>query len=166
MSVYVLDTNFFIQAHRASYPLDVVESFWLLVKRLANEGQIISIDKVRKEISRNEDILNDWVVQNLAESFFKPSDTESVLKTYADVAEWAETRSDHYKRAAVDNFLEFENADAWLVSYCISTECILVTQEVSDPISKNRIKLPDVCRAFDVKYCNMIQMFRELSVRF
>ncbi len=60
MSVYVLDSNFFIQAHRANYPLDVALSFWSKVKQLAEEGKIISIDKVKKEIFDHEDELKHW----------------------------------------------------------------------------------------------------------
>ena len=45
---YLLDSNFFIEAFRTSYPFDVVPSFWVKVKELAAEGKIISIDKVQK----------------------------------------------------------------------------------------------------------------------
>jgi hypothetical protein len=50
MVVYILDSNFFIEAHRVSYPVDVAYSFWNKVKQLAENGTIISIDKVRNEI--------------------------------------------------------------------------------------------------------------------
>lgn len=40
MTVYVVDTNFFIQAHRSYYPLDVVPTFWRRVRDLAEEGKI------------------------------------------------------------------------------------------------------------------------------
>ena len=50
MSGYLIDSNFFIQAHRAIYPLDVVPSFWLKAKSLSENGTIQSIDKVKKEI--------------------------------------------------------------------------------------------------------------------
>ena len=71
MSVYVVDSNFFIQAHRANYPLDVATSFWNKVKQLAEEGKIISIDKVKKEIYDHEDDLKQWCEDNLPEDFFK-----------------------------------------------------------------------------------------------
>lgn len=32
MVVYVVDSNFFIEAHRANYPLDVAFSFWYKIK--------------------------------------------------------------------------------------------------------------------------------------
>ena len=44
MGLYVIDSNFFIQAHRESYPLDIAFSFWNKVKHLADEGKITSID--------------------------------------------------------------------------------------------------------------------------
>ncbi len=65
MAVYVVDTNFFIQAHRANYPLDIVQSYWKAIQQLAIAGKIISIDKVRDEIYRNEDVLKRWCRENL-----------------------------------------------------------------------------------------------------
>lgn len=53
MSLYILDSNFFIQAHRAYYPLDVIQSFWTKINQLADDGVIKSIDKVKNEIYSN-----------------------------------------------------------------------------------------------------------------
>jgi hypothetical protein len=55
MSVYIVDSNFFIQAHRTSYPFDIATSFWSKIISLAETGRIISIDKVKNEIFKNED---------------------------------------------------------------------------------------------------------------
>jgi hypothetical protein len=60
MEVYILDSNFFIQAHRVSYPLDIALSFWKKVKQLAAEGKIISIDKVKNELYDKNDALEVW----------------------------------------------------------------------------------------------------------
>ena len=60
MSNFIVDTNFFIQAHRENYPLDVAPSFWNKVKALALREKLISIDKVRKEIYDYEDELKKW----------------------------------------------------------------------------------------------------------
>lgn len=59
MRVYVVDSNFFIQAHRYTYPLDIAFSFWEKVKLLAEAGKIISIDKVKSEIYDKNDSLKD-----------------------------------------------------------------------------------------------------------
>ena len=66
MSKYIVDSNFFIQAHRSIYPLDVVQSFWVKVNELSRNGTIVSIDKVKKEIydnSSHEDELKIWCEQ-------------------------------------------------------------------------------------------------------
>lgn len=65
MSVFVLDSNFFIEAHRVSYPLDIFHSFWKKVNELDRHKKIISIDKVRKELYPNKDELFEWCRNNL-----------------------------------------------------------------------------------------------------
>jgi hypothetical protein len=57
MSAFVVDSNFFIQAHRVTYPLDIALSFWKKIRQLASESKIISIDKVRNELFTNDDLL-------------------------------------------------------------------------------------------------------------
>jgi hypothetical protein len=44
MAIFVVDSNFFIQAHRFTYPLDVAMGFWDKIKKMANAGTLISID--------------------------------------------------------------------------------------------------------------------------
>jgi hypothetical protein len=166
MSVYVLDSNFFIQAHRASYPLDIATSFWAKVSQLANSGKIISIDKVQDEIYQNEDDLKAWCVSNLPNNFFK--DTSGVITQYSTIASWANSKSSHYLPRALGEFLNAQRADAWLLAYVLEnlSHKTLVTYEVSDPNSKRSIKIPDVCIAKGIEYCNTIDMLRQLGEKF
>lgn len=166
MPLYVLDSNIFIQAHRATYPLDIATSFWNTVKRLAEEEKIASIDKVKDEIYRNEDALKEWIEANLPESFFITTEDQAILNEYGLMAPWAESKADHYQRGAINEFLDFNNADTWLIAYCKSTGDTLVTQEVSNPQQKRRIPIPEPCNHFGVNYCDMITMLRSLGVQF
>lgn len=166
MAFYVLDANIFIEAHQKNYPIDIAESFWAKLKVLADEGLIISIDKVRDEIYENDDELTEWMKANLSDEFFKSTDEESILSEYGLVAEWADSRSDHYLPRAIDEFLAFDKADAWLVAYCKANRDILVSHESSNPQRKNRVLLPQPCEDFDISYVTMIEMFRALGVRF
>lgn len=166
MSVYVVDSNFFIQAHRLNYPLDVASSFWNKVKQLANDGKIISIDKVKQEIYQNEDALKQWCISNLPLNFFK--DTAPVMVSYAQVAAWAASQNHHYLPNALAEFLYADEADAYIVAYVLSeiNARIVVTQEISEPNRKNKVKIPEACIALNVQYVNVINMFRRLGETF
>src|SRR5690606_35496397 len=103
MDTYIVDSNFFIQAHSMYYPLDVMPSFWQRVMDLADVGRIISIDKVRNEIVKNKDDLTEWCETKLAKEFFH--DSQTVIQHYIQVVQWADSRSGHYTPSALDEFL-------------------------------------------------------------
>ena len=166
MKIYVVDSNFFIQAHRVNYPLDIAFSFWNKVKELANSGRIISIDKVKNELYDKNDDLEDWCKVNLPENFFKS--TDDVMAEYARVTAWAISMNNHYLPNALNEFLDADEADAFLVAYSLADDQnrIIVTHEVSQPKRKNRIKIPEACSPFNVRYLNTIEMLREIGETF
>ncbi len=166
MEVYVLDSNFFIQAHRLHYPLDVAYGFWNKVKQLAEKGKITSIDKVKYELYDKNDELETWCVDNLPEDFFK--DTSHVIAEYGQVSAWAISKSNHYLQNALNEFLDANEADAFLVAYALAdlNNRIIVTQEISHPARQNKVKIPDACNALSVRYANTIDMFRRLGETF
>jgi len=161
---FILDSNFFIEAHRVSYPFDVVPSFWLKVKELAENGIIISIDKVHKEITQNKDELTTWCEENLPKDFFK--DTSVVINQYIEVSNWANTKSNHYNTSALNEFLDADEADAWLVAFAISNGNQIVTHETSDLKTQKRVKLPDAASPFGINCVKTIEMFRLLGEQF
>jgi len=163
MPIFLADSNFFIEAHRATYPIDVAHSFWHKVKQLADVGRIISIDKVRKELFEHEDALKLWCVDNLPQDFFK--DTTTVIQQYSQIAAWAASMSSQYLPVALAEFLDADEADAHIVAYALADKAtrIITTQKVSQPNRRNKIKKPEACNAFEVQYCNTIEMFRKLG---
>jgi hypothetical protein len=168
MSTFVVDSNFFIQAHRTIYPLDVVPSFWKKVVELANREVIKSIDKVKDEIYRNDDDLKGWCERSLPSDFFQK--TSPATPDYALLARWVasdDVRS-RYDKKAIDDFLDDSRADAFLVSFAMSNkeDLVIVTYEVSVPASKRSIKIPDVCNSHGVKCMNTIDMFRAIGETF
>lgn len=166
MIVYILDSNFFIEAHRVSYPVDVAYSFWNKVKQLAENGIIISIDKVRNEIYDKNDALEEWCKNNLPANFFK--DSSEVMAEYGIVSGWAISKNNHYLPNAINEFLDADEADAFLVAYALANaaERTIVTQEISEPNRKNRVKIPEACNDLNVHFVNTISMFRNLGETF
>ncbi len=165
MKKYLLDSNIFIQAHRMYYPFDVVPSFWATLVELSKAGHILSIDKVKKEICdiSTPDELALWCLNKVDENFFQ--DSSSCVDIYSEIAIWIYSNQ-HFMQSAKDEFLATDLADPWLIAYAKKHDCIIVTHEVSQPTRKNRIKIPEPCIHFNVRYISPIQMFRELKVTF
>lgn len=163
---YILDSNFFIEAHRKTYPLDVATGFWQSVKSLAEQGVIVSIDKVRNELYDKNDELENWCRTNLPDHFFKDSST--VLTQYTSVVNWAPNRQPPYLPTAFSDFMHADRADAFLVAYALadSSNRTVVTQEVGHPNKTTIVKIPDCCTAFGVRYLDTIGMFRALGATF
>lgn len=161
---FLLDSNFFIQAYRFHYPLDVVPGFWMKIKELAENGSIISIDKVQQEIFQNKDDLTAWCKANLPDDFFKDSST--VLSGYTKIIAWASGRTPQYTRAALNEFMDADEADAWLVAYALANKNSIVTHETSEPRRLSKVKLPDAASPFGVKCYTTVDLFRELKETF
>src|SRR5690606_15201935 len=102
MAIFIVDSNFFIQAHRDTYPLDIAKGFWNKVQQLANTGSIISIDKVKKELYDKNDDLEAWCRANLPQNFFQ--DTSEVIAEYGRVSAWAMSMKHHYLPKALNEF--------------------------------------------------------------
>lgn len=163
MPPYLLDSNFFIEAHRKSYPLDVFPGFWKKVAEMAELGQIGSIDKVKNEIYRHEDALKNWCEENLIKDFFQ--DSATAIFEYSQVVHWAYSKLNNpYHQSALDIFMQADEADAFLVAFAKKHGQTIITSEVSAPESKRNIKIPDVCQPFGVRFLPPVQLFRELGM--
>jgi hypothetical protein len=166
MEIFVADTNFFIQAHRLIYPLDIAFSYWNKVKQLAEQGKIISIDKVKNELYDKNESIERWCKANLPEDFFR--DTSHVMDKYGMVSSWAISKSNHYLPNALNEFLSADVADAFLIAFALEdpNSRIIVTYETSEPLRRSKVKIPDVCIGLNVTYVNTIEMFRKLGETF
>lgn len=129
---------------------------------MARRDTIVSIDKVREEINRNEDKLTEWCRNELPERFWKSS--EVAANSYIKIARWAAKAVPRYKQSAISEFLHGDNADAFLIAYALENveKRVLVTYEVGNE-SPKRIKIPDACVPFSVQVIQPNQMFRELG---
>jgi hypothetical protein len=165
MPFYIADTNFFVQAHRMHYPLDVVPGFWRKLIDLEQRGLLVSLDKVRAEIVDYKDALSSWLTTELPATFFKA--TAGVLGEYARVTAWAMAHT-QYTPAAKAEFCDDKVADAWIAAFALAhqPDAILLTHEKSEKDIKRKVKLPEVCTQFGLSYVNTIQMFRNLNETF
>jgi hypothetical protein len=161
---YIIDANTFMEAARGYYAFDFAPPFWNALTEYARRKRIISIDKVQDEINKGDDQLKVWTNSDF-NSYFADSQTSAVVQAYIDLVNWADQHTTFNQRAK-DEFMEDDNADAWIIAYAIANDCTVVTDELSDPNSRKRILIPDVCNAFGVPFCDIFTMLRALGFSF
>ncbi len=114
---------------------------------------------MQEELKATNDSLAAWAKQN--PGFFLSPD-QQVVASLPQVSSWA--TSQQYRSEAVSEF--FASADYWLVSHARAKGLVVVTHEVSEPNSKRRIKIPDVCKGVGVSWTNPFEMLEDEGARF
>ena len=158
---FVLDTNVFVSAKNDYYAFDICPSFWDKLIDAFQNGDIVSIDRVYDEILQRNDELTDWA-RNEASAMFVPSTDQAVATAYSQMLNWVQQND--FTPAAKAEFLDA--ADGWLAAYASVHNATVVTLETFDANIKRRVKLPNVCRQFDVEFINTFEMLRRLGIRF
>ena len=158
---YVLDANIFMSAWHDHYPIDIYPGFWACLIRFRQEERLLSVDRVRDEINSPNELV-DWLKQHWHGAFASTRNPE-IARAFSRMQTWVYANP-QFLRAAKDEFAQV--ADGWLAAYAKAHNAIVVTNEVFDPNVKRRVPLPNLCCEFQVKYCNTIDMLRELGVTF
>lgn len=158
---YVLDANVFIEAQRRYYGFDLCPGFWNCLRYHGDGKHLLSIDKVKQELE-GEDELHKWIKKS-APDIFMPTGASKVVQSYNKIINWANERQ-QYHSAAIEEFAG--TADGWLVAFANTNGFIVVTHEKLAPGAKKRIPIPNICKAFDVRYVDTFDMLRALETKF
>ena len=163
-SLLVLDTSVFVQAHRNYYSLDICPGFWRVLSHFTQSGDLLSIDRVRKEIFEPDepDELMEWANQ-APSGLFVSTGEQSVVDAFSQMQTWV-YRNTQFSLEAKEEFARV--ADGWVVAYAKAHDAVLVTQEVFDENVKKRVPLPNVCKQFGVPYLGTFEMLRQLGAKF
>lgn len=124
-----------------------------------------SINQVKEEIFRGneDDEIVSWIINEVPKTFFLSEDNNHVRAFYSKIMDWL-IEETQYTDAARRQFAS--GADGWLIAHAgVFGEC-LVTNELPDPNSKRKVKIPDVCDQFEVSTTNVFDMLREFKVKF
>lgn len=161
-TVFVLDTNVFVEAHRRYYAFDTFPGFWDFLESSYQKSRLVSIDRVRDEIKAGNDALTNWA-DGIAKGFFASTAEQAVVDTYAEIMAWVQNNPQFQKEAKAQFA---RGADGWLIAYAKVNGRTVVTQETSKPEIKNRVPIPNVCDEFDVPYVDTFVMLSQLGARF
>ncbi len=158
---YILDANIFIEAKRRYYAFNLCPGFWDSLLHHNGMGNLESIDRVRKELLEGKDNLATW--SKKSPDLFASTGSKSVLADYGDIIQWVQSQ-ERFTNAAKSEFSS--GVDAWVIAYAKANNAIVVTHEVSAPRSRKDVKIPDVCKHFNVQCTNTFDMLQRLGVVF
>ena len=158
MKIYLVDTSVFIQI-KNYFGLDVCEGFWEWLVVGNDEGKVFSVEKVAEELGKGNAELADWTKKLGPEFFLLPD--QKVIESMRNVSNRVSEQS--YTQAAVRKFLD--SADYYLVSCALACNGVVVTYEIVEK-TENRVKIPNVCREFDIECIRPYEMLKEEGVRF
>lgn len=159
--IRLLDANAFMEASRLYYGFDIAPGFWTWLSDPRLHGQVASVPAVRAEILHGTGPLVDWT-KELPSEFWIEESLDTLL-AMRHLAEWAANPDRPYTQAAVDEFMA--SADLRLIAAAKANAAMVVTRESPAPLSKKRIKIPDVCDAFGVPWASPFDTYRALGLR-
>ena len=158
---YVLDTNVFIEAKRRYYAFDLCPGFWKSLLYHNSIGNLESIDRVRKELLEGKDNLAAWSKKTT--SLFSSTESEPVTTAYRSILQWVQSQ-DRFSNFEKSRFAD--DVDAWVIAYAKANNVVVATEEKSAPYSHKEIKIPDVCKHFNIKCIDTFDMLRKLGIVF
>ena len=153
--IYCLDTSAFMQAWNSYYSPALAETYWTQLDQLAKDGLIFCPIEVKREIQVKDDGLKGWIKDR---DFFFRDITLEIQQHLRDIMAKFPRLVDSTKQRSV--------ADPWVIAYAIHYRATVVTNEIGSGLGTNRIKIPDVCKEFNVPCINEFEFVKAVGIRF
>jgi len=162
----LIDANTLMTPYQSYYPFDFAPKFWYQLESAVEDGSVVILDMVKKEVEKGNDLLSEWIksirIPNLIDHREK-----DILDKYSEVLRYIQT-SESYSARALQEWSQGDVADAWLIATALVHGYTIITFEASshgidvrNPSSNP--KIPDVCAALHVKCEKLFYMMRTLS---
>ena len=165
MTVYLLDTNVFIEAERDYYNNAIAPTYWDWLIKQHQDKNIASTHDVYNEITAgNPGFLRTWAIEKAPSSFWIKS-SNSDAPAFQALTDWVYNKKQPpFRPEAIDEFLRI--ADYSLIAQAKSLGCAVATREQSAPAAVKRVHIPDACMAIGVKHYSPFQIYKKLGLRF
>ncbi|KJU82461.1 hypothetical protein MBAV_005346 [Candidatus Magnetobacterium bavaricum] len=160
---YALDSSIFIEAKNRYYSFDLCPGFWDALLWHHNRNLLSSIDRIKAELDRGDDDLTKWINKTMPKTCFVSTDDPEVIRWFGQIVTWVQAQSQFIQAAKAD-FAKV--ADGWLIAYAKANNLVLVTHEVYNQFAKGKVKIPNVCKAFNVTCVDTFDMLKDLKTSF
>lgn len=156
---YLMDANALIQAADRYYREPEFPGYWVWIRLLAKNGTLASVQAVRAELTSPR---VSALADTLPAGTFRAEDSAVELEL-SHVSLWVDEHQAFTQRAK-DRFRR--GADCHLIAAAKAYGSTIVTYERPEPKSMSSVKIPDVCRAFNVECIYPEDMLRREGARF
>jgi hypothetical protein len=157
--LYCLDANVLIQAWQKYYSPKLCPSYWDILNKLGSQGRVFIASEVAKEIKKGEDDLYAWLKDS--KIVVRPI-TGSVTQNWQAIL-----AKDPRHRLMVDNTKGRSLADPWVIAHAMTENAVVVTKEEKQTAANSdKVKIPNVCEAMNVRWINDFEMLQELGIKF
>jgi hypothetical protein len=160
--LYLLDANVLITANSQYYPIDQVPEFWGWMHYQPESGNVKIPLEVMEEIKagrKDGDLLLEWILQDAVYDAL-------LFQEAVDAALVQRILATGYAPDLTDVEVEKIGRDPFLIAYALAhpADRCVITNEVSKPSTQRQHrKIPDVCRAFDVRCFGPFVLNRNLG---
>jgi len=160
MNSFCLDANIYIQAKNGPYGFDIVPGFWTWLDTLLIKGDIYSPNMVYEELIAGKDQLSDWAKERKNSGLFQ-NPSADIQSFFGEIATHVvETYPTHHHQP----FLE--GADPWVIAHAKINTSIVITSEKFLKGNPQKVKIPNVCKVFDVIYIDIYAFLRKTGAKF
>lgn len=147
---YSIDSSSLIHAWRRSYPPKNFPPFWKRLDGLVEEGRLFASSEVMVELKKKDDELHAWckaraaLVVGISEEM--QEHLAEIMGTYPRLADTTKGRS---------------TADPFVIALARmqDPEWVVVSEE--NPGRANSPKIPDVCKAEDIRCMRLVELIQE-----
>ena len=150
-TVYSIDASSLIAAYHERYPIENFPSLWREINKLIQADRLKMSQIVFDEAMRDTEI-DLWCKQSQLKPSLQVVPDESVQEKVREVlSEFPKMLDDRPGKLG---------GDPWVIALAMTSPNYIVVTEESPTKSKNRPKIPDVCRHFDVRYIKIVELIK------
>lgn len=159
--MYLLDANVFIEAKERYYRMNTFPGYWDWLDACLQSEQLCSIQMIYDEVSKSDDTFSNWI--KARRDYFLLADDEDTQSVFTEIVQSVMANT-VYKESEKIKFLGV--ADPLLIAKAKTLGATIITHEVLAPENSTKVKIPNICRAFDVEYLNTFELLESLEAQF
>ena len=151
---YSIDASALIETWFRDFPPDLFPNVWIKIEKLIDDGVLVASEEVLYEIEKKHDELYEWCLKHMDMFIGIDEKTQEVVR---------EILKNHKK--LIDTRKNRSGADPFVIALAIINNLSVITLE-TESSKPDRPRIPDVCKAFNIRYLNLIDLFRMQGWKF